>query len=42
MQARGLTGPDHPLRWHRLQLRRLDRGALALLPLFWLLRALSP
>jgi len=42
MQARGLTGPDHPLRWHRLHLRQLDRGALALLPLFWLLRALSP
>jgi len=42
MQARGLTGPDHPLRWHRLQLRRLDRGLLALLPLFWLLRTLSP
>ncbi|MFS8900946.1 CbiQ family ECF transporter T component [Synechococcus sp. H60.2] len=42
MQARGLTGPDHPLRWHRLHLRRLDRGVLALLPLFWLLRALSP
>jgi len=42
MQARGLTGPDHPLRWHRLQLRRLDRGVLAFLPLFWLLRTLSP
>jgi len=41
MQARGMTGPDHPLRWHRLQLRRLDRGLLALLPLFWLLRTLS-
>ncbi|MFS8855694.1 energy-coupling factor transporter transmembrane protein EcfT [Synechococcus sp. H55.7] len=41
MQARGLTGPDHPLRWHRLQLRRLDRGVLAFLPLFWLLRILS-
>ncbi|MCJ2542881.1 energy-coupling factor transporter transmembrane component T family protein [Thermostichus vulcanus] len=38
MQARGLTGPDHPLRWHALQLRRLDRWMLALLPLFWLVR----
>lgn len=38
MQARGLTGPDHPLRWHSLQLRRLDRWMLALLPLFWLIR----
>ncbi|MFQ3614077.1 MAG: energy-coupling factor transporter transmembrane protein EcfT [Cyanobacteriota bacterium] len=38
MQARGLTGPDHPLRWHPLQLRRLDRWMLALLPLFWLVR----
>ncbi len=38
MQARGLIGPDHPLRWHPLQLRRLDRGLLALLPLFWLIR----
>lgn len=38
MQARGLTGPDHPLRWHPLQLRRLDRWMLVLLPLFWLVR----
>ncbi|MEN9202012.1 MAG: energy-coupling factor transporter transmembrane protein EcfT [Thermostichus sp. DG_1_6_bins_120] len=38
MQARGLTGLDHPLRWHPLQLRRLDRWMLALLPLFWLVR----
>ncbi|MEN9224500.1 MAG: CbiQ family ECF transporter T component [Thermostichus sp. HHBFW_bins_43] len=38
MQARGLTGPDHPLRWHPLRLRRLDRWLLALLPLFWLVR----
>jgi energy-coupling factor transport system permease protein len=41
MQARGLIGPDHPLRWHPLQLRRLDRGLLALLPLFWLIRIVS-
>ncbi|MEN9221606.1 MAG: energy-coupling factor transporter transmembrane protein EcfT [Thermostichus sp. BF3_bins_97] len=41
MQARGLTGPDHPLRWHPLKLRRLDRWLLALLPLFWLIRLLG-
>ncbi len=38
MQARGFTGPDHPLRWHSLQLGWLDRWLLALLPLFWLIR----
>ncbi|MGQ9837938.1 MAG: energy-coupling factor transporter transmembrane component T family protein [Cyanobacteriota bacterium] len=41
MQVRGLTGPDHPLRWHSLQLQRLDRWILALLPLFWLVRVVG-